>query len=57
MERRHLAMPATTDYWVNDADGEPLLLVACEANKQPMTMLPVVLDEVRSLIGERRGFP
>jgi transposase len=53
--RRHLAMPATTDYWVNDAEGEPLLLVTCEANKQLMTMLPVVLDEVRSLIGERRA--
>jgi len=53
--RRHLAMPATTDYWVNDAKGEPLLLVTCEANKQLMTMLPVVLDEVRSLIGERRA--
>lgn len=52
--RRHLAMPATTDYWVNDAKGEPLLLITCEANKQLMTMLPVVLDEVRSLIGERR---
>ncbi len=53
--RRHLAMPATTDYWVNDAEGEPLLLITCEANKQLMTMLPVVLKEVRSLIGERRA--
>ncbi len=52
--RRHLAMPATTDYWVNDAEGEPLFMVTCEANKQLMTMLPVVLDEVRSLIGDRR---
>ena len=32
--RRHLAIPATTDYWVNDAKGEPLLLITCEANKQ-----------------------
>ena len=40
---------------VNDAKGEPLLLITCEANKQLMTMLPVVLDEVRSLIGERRA--
>lgn len=52
--RRHLAMPATTDYWVNDAQGEPLFMVTCEANKQLMTMLPVVLDEVRSLLGDRR---
>ena len=52
--RRHLAMPATTDYWVNDAEGEPLFMVTCEANKQLMTMLPMVLDEVRLLLGDRR---
>lgn len=52
--RRHLAMPATTDYWVNDAEGEPLFMVTCEANKQLMTMLPVVLAEVRFLLGDRR---
>jgi transposase len=52
--RRHLAMPATTDYWVNDAEGEPLFMVTCEANKQLMTMLSVVLAEVRSLLGNRR---
>jgi transposase len=52
--RRHLAMPATTDYWVNDAQGEPLFMITSEANKQLMTMLPEVLAEVRSLIGDRR---
>jgi DNA-binding CsgD family transcriptional regulator len=54
VSRRHLAMPATTDYWVNDAQGEPLFVVTCEANRQLTTMLPGVLDEVRSLVGERR---
>ena len=51
---RHVAMPATTDYWVNDAEREPLFMVTCEANKQLMTILPVVVDEVRSLIGDKR---
>ena len=52
--RRHLAMPATTDYWVNDVGGEPLFLVTCEANKQLSTMLPIVLNEVRAVVGERQ---
>jgi hypothetical protein len=52
--RMRLAMPATTDYWVNDAEGEPLFVVTTEANKGLVKMLPVVLDEVRSLVGERR---
>lgn len=52
--RRHLAMPATTDYWVNDTEGEPLFVITCEANKQLAAMLPVVLAEVRSLVGPRR---
>jgi hypothetical protein len=49
-----LPMPATTDYWVNDAQGEPLFVVTAEANAGLVKMLPPVLDEVRSLVGERR---
>jgi len=49
-----LPMPATTDYWVNDTHGEPLLVVTAEANAGLVKMLPPVLDEVRSLVGERR---
>jgi hypothetical protein len=52
--RQRLCMPATTDYWINDAEGEPLFVVTSEANRQLMTMLPAVLLEVRSLVGERR---
>jgi hypothetical protein len=29
--RRHLAMPASTDYWINDRSGDPLLVVTGEA--------------------------
>jgi len=49
-----LSMPATTDYWVNDAEGEPLFVVTAEANAGLVKMLPPVLDEVRAVVGERR---
>lgn len=49
-----LPMPSTTDYWVNDSDGEPLFLVTAEANAGMVKMLPPILEEVRSLVGERR---
>jgi len=52
--RMRIAMPATTDYWVNDAAGDPLFVVTAEANAGMVKMLPVVLDEVKSLVGERR---
>jgi DNA-binding CsgD family transcriptional regulator len=52
--RRRLAMPATTDYWVNDAAGEPLFVVTAEANAGLVQMLPAVLAETRTLVGERR---
>ena len=31
--RMRISMPATTDYWVNDAEGEPLFVVPTEAHK------------------------
>ena len=52
--RMRLAMPATTDYWVNDAVGDPLFVVTAEANAGLVKMLPGVLAEVRALVGERR---
>lgn len=52
--RLRLAMPATTDYWVNDAAGDPLFVVTAEANAGLVAMLPRVLDEIRGLVGERR---
>jgi transposase len=52
--RMRLSMPATTDYWVNDATGQPLFVVTAEANAGMVTMLPQVLDEVRALVGPRR---
>jgi prepilin-type processing-associated H-X9-DG protein len=52
--RMRIALPATTDYWVNDAQGEPLFVVTAEANAGLCKVLPGLLSEVRGLIGERR---
>jgi DNA-binding CsgD family transcriptional regulator len=52
--RIRLAMPATTDYWVNDRSGEPLLVLTAPANAGLVKMLSPILDEVRRLVGERR---
>lgn len=52
--RMRLSLPATSDYWVNDAQGEPLLVITAEANAGLVKMLPGVLEQVRSLIGSRR---
>jgi len=54
LARIRLSMPATTDYWVNDALGDPLFVVTAEANKGLVQMLSPILDEVRSLAGDRR---
>ncbi len=52
--RIRISMPATTDYWVNDASGEPLFVVSTEANRGLVRTLPGMLEDVRSLVGERR---
>ena len=52
--RMRLSLPATTDYWVNDAIGDPLFVVTAEANAGLVKILPALLAEARSLLGERR---
>lgn len=52
--RRHLAMPATTDYWVNDRSGDPLLVITGEVESALTKAFPRLLREVRALVGERR---
>ena len=52
--RRHLAMPATTDYWVNDRAGDPLLVITGEVNAALTKAFPHLLREVRAAVGERR---
>jgi hypothetical protein len=52
--RVRLALPATTDYWINDKRGDPLFVVTAEANDALTKMLPKLLKEIRSLVGPRR---
>jgi DNA-binding NarL/FixJ family response regulator len=52
--RARLAAPATTDYWVNDKRGDPLFVVTAAANAALTRMLPIVLREVRQLLGSKR---
>ena len=54
LARMRLSMPATTDYWVNDQAGDPLLVITAAANAGMVKMLPEVLNEVRQLVGDRR---
>jgi transposase len=51
--RRHLAMPASTDYWLNDRSGDPLFVVTGEVNAALTRALPRLLREVRDVAGER----
>jgi Transposase DDE domain len=52
--RLRLSLPATSDYWVNDATGDPLFVVTAEANAGMVKMLPGILEQVRALVGKRR---
>jgi len=54
LARTRLAVPGTTDYWVNDKKGEPLFVVTAEANAAMTRMLVLILEEVRNLIGPGR---
>ena len=52
--RKRLAVPATTDYWINDRSGDPLFVVTADANSAMTKMLAPILAQVRELIGPDR---
>jgi len=52
--RMRISMPATSDYWVGDSDGDPLFVVTAEANAGLSKMLPPVLAQIRKLVSGRR---
>ena len=55
VQQRRLCMPATTDYWVNDANAEPLMFVTAEANDGLLAMMEKELHpQLRKLAGEGR---
>ena len=51
--RRCLCMPATTDFWINDAKCEPLFFVTAEANDSLLSMLEKeIIPEMKKLAGK-----
>jgi transposase len=52
--RRHLAMSASTDYWINDSSGDPLLVITGEIDAALTKAMPSLLREVREVVGERK---
>jgi hypothetical protein len=55
VQRRRLCMPATTDYWVNDSNAEPLFFATAPANEGLLKMMDKeLIPEIRRLAGETR---
>lgn len=52
--QRQVATPAATDTWVNDTNGDPLLVVTSEMNANLTRILEPILQEVRTLVPEDR---
>jgi len=53
--RRRLCMPATTDFWVNGENGEPLFMITAEANDSLLSMIDgEVIPYLKTLAGDRR---
>lgn len=50
--QRRLAMPAVSDFWVNDARGEPLFVVTGEVNASLTAQLLPILEELRAVLPE-----
>lgn len=51
---RKQVLPATTDYWVNDRDGQPVLVLPTEANPGLVQVLPSIAAAVREIVGPER---
>lgn len=54
LTRTRLAVPATTDYWVNDKKGDPLFVVTAVANAAMTRILLPIVEEARKLVGPHR---
>ncbi len=51
--RRRLCMPATTDFWINDANCEPIFFVTAEANDSLLSIIhEEVIPELKKLAGK-----
>lgn len=52
-QKRQMVLPGTTDYWVNDANGDPFFFITTEGNPFLNRAFPRVLEEVRHTLGSR----
>jgi transposase len=52
--QRRQPLPATTEVWANDRRGDPVFVVTTEANQHLTEVLEAVLEQARSIAGERR---
>ncbi len=53
--QKRLCMPATTDFWVNDANAEPLFFITTEANDTLLSTIEnEILPELKDLVEEGR---
>jgi len=53
--RMRLSMPATVDHWVNDRDGEPLLVLTATPTAVLAKEMLTIGREARQLLGDRRA--
>ncbi len=51
---RKQVLPATTDCWVNDRDGQPVLVLPTVANPGLVQILPTIAAAVREIVGPER---
>ena len=52
--KKRLAMPATTDYWINDQEGDPIFVITAPANEGLVKMLVPVSQESKGLVSQER---
>ncbi len=53
--QKRLCMPATTDFWVNDANAEPLFFITTEANDTLLSTIEnEILPELKDIVKEGR---
>ncbi len=52
---RRMCLPATTDYWVNDAEGTPFFFVTTEGNPSLSKVLPDLMEEVKGLLAGQKA--
>jgi transposase len=53
--RMRLSMPATVDHWVNNRDGEPLLVITATPTAALAKEMLGIAREVKELVGKRRA--